>query len=150
MDEAQAIWQELSNQKFMPFYQCATDPAGVELDERIAKDLLGLGEDAVASVARLRTLLAVDPSIRGFQEAGGAVLRSIETLAYAHQRCLGVAGLGRGGEKGIRKVFAMDDKHGPSLSLVGGLSESTIPSRLYRRDCKILTIRRFAKPLNNS
>ncbi len=65
LDEAQAIWQELSKQKFMPFYQCATDPTRVELDERIVKDLLGLGEDAVASVARLRTLLAVDPSIRG-------------------------------------------------------------------------------------
>ena len=49
----------------MPFYQCTTDPARVELDERIVKDLLGLGEGAVASVARLRTLLAVDPSIRG-------------------------------------------------------------------------------------
>ena len=65
LDEAQAIWQEFSNRKFMPFYQCATDPARVELDERIVKDLLGLGEDAVSSVARLRTLLARDPSIRG-------------------------------------------------------------------------------------
>ena len=65
LDEAQAIWQEFSNRKFMPFYQCTTDPVRVELDERIVKDLLGLGEGAVASVARLRTLLAVDPSIRG-------------------------------------------------------------------------------------
>ena len=65
LDEAQAIWQEFSNRKFMPFYQCATDPARVELDKRIVKDLLGLGEDGVASVARLRTLLAGDPSIRG-------------------------------------------------------------------------------------
>ena len=32
---------------------------------RIARDLLGLGEDALASVARLRTLLASDPSIHG-------------------------------------------------------------------------------------
>ena len=65
LDEAQVIWQKFSNRKFMPFYQCVTDPARVELDELIVKDLLGLGEDAVASVARLRTLLAVDPSIRG-------------------------------------------------------------------------------------
>ena len=65
LDEAQAVWQEFSNRKFMPFYQCATDPARVELDERIVKDLFGLGEDAVASVARLRALLAGDPSIRG-------------------------------------------------------------------------------------
>ena len=68
LEEAQAIWQEFSNRKFMPFYQCATDPARVELDERIVKDLLGLGEDAVASVARLRTLLAGDPSIRGSKQ----------------------------------------------------------------------------------
>ena len=65
LEEAQAIWQEFSNRKFMPFYQCTTDPARVELDERIVKDLLGFGEDAVASVARLRTLLAVDPSVHG-------------------------------------------------------------------------------------
>ncbi len=65
LDEAQAIWQDLSNRKFLPFYQCATDPARVELDRRIVKDLLGLGEEAVASVARLRSLLAGDPSIHG-------------------------------------------------------------------------------------
>ena len=65
LDEAQVIWQKFSNRKFLPFYQCVTDPARVELDELIVKDLLGLGEDTVASVARLRTLLAVDPSIRG-------------------------------------------------------------------------------------
>ena len=65
LDEAQVIWQKFSNRKLMPFYQCATDPARVELDERIVKDLLGLGEDAVASLAQLRTLLASDPSIHG-------------------------------------------------------------------------------------
>ena len=65
LDEAQAIWQEFSHRNFMPFYQCATDPARVELDERIVRDLVGLEEDAVVSVARLRTLLAGDPSIHG-------------------------------------------------------------------------------------
>ena len=65
LDEAQAIWQEFSNRKFMPFYQSATDPARVELDERIVRDLLGLGEDAVAAVFKLRLLLASDPSIHG-------------------------------------------------------------------------------------
>ena len=65
LDETQAIWQEFGNRKFMPFYQCTTDPVRVELDKRIVRDLLGLGEDAVASVARLRTLLAEDPSIHG-------------------------------------------------------------------------------------
>ena len=65
LDEAQTIWHDFSDRKFMPFYQCAADPARVELDERIVKDLLGLGENAVASVNRLRTLLARDPSIHG-------------------------------------------------------------------------------------
>ena len=41
------------------------DPARIELDERLVRDVLGLDEDAVATVARLRTLLATDPSIHG-------------------------------------------------------------------------------------
>ena len=68
LDEAQAIEQELSNRKFMPFYQCAIDPARIELDERVVRDLLGLGEDAVASAATLRRLLAVEPSMYGSKQ----------------------------------------------------------------------------------
>ena len=63
--EAQAIWQEFRDRKFQPFYRCAVDTVRIELDERVVRDLLGLGEDAVATVARLRTLLAGDPSIHG-------------------------------------------------------------------------------------
>ena len=65
LDEAQALWRDFSHRKFQPFYQCAVDPVRIELDERVVRELLGLGEDAVASVARLRTLLASDPSIHG-------------------------------------------------------------------------------------
>ena len=65
LDEAQALWRDFSDRKFQPFYRCAVDPARIEMDERVVRDLLGLGEDAVASVARLRTLLASDPSIHG-------------------------------------------------------------------------------------
>ena len=65
LDEAQAIWQEFRDRKFQPFYRCAVDTVRIELDERVVRDLLGLGEDAVATVARLRTLLAGDPSIHG-------------------------------------------------------------------------------------
>ena len=68
LEEAQAIWRDFSERKFKPFYQCAVDPARIELDERIVKDLLGLGNDAIAAVARLRTLLASDPSIHGAKE----------------------------------------------------------------------------------
>ena len=65
LDEAQRIWRDLRERKFLSFHQCAVDPARIELDERIARDMLGLGEDAVAAVVRLRTLLASEPSIHG-------------------------------------------------------------------------------------
>lgn len=65
LDEALSIWRDFSDRKFQPFYQCAIDPARIELDERVVRDMLGLSEDAVASVARLRILLANDPSIYG-------------------------------------------------------------------------------------
>ena len=65
LDEGQQIWRDFSDRKFLSFHQCAVDPARIELDERIVRDMLGLGEDAVAAVARLRTLLASEPSIHG-------------------------------------------------------------------------------------
>ena len=65
LDEAQQIWRDFSERKFLSFHRCAVDPSRIELDERIVRDLLGLGEDAVAAVARLRTLLASEPSIHG-------------------------------------------------------------------------------------
>lgn len=65
LEEAQSIWQDLSNRKLESFHKCAVDPARIELDDRIVRDMLGLGGDAVATVARLRTLLAVEPSIHG-------------------------------------------------------------------------------------
>ena len=65
LDETQALWRDFSDRKFQPFHRCAVDPVRIELDERMVRDLLGLGEDAVASVARSRTLLASDPSIHG-------------------------------------------------------------------------------------
>ena len=68
LDEAQAIWRDFKDKKFQPFYKCAVDPVRIALDERLVRDVLGLGEDAVASVARLRTLLASEPSIHGSKE----------------------------------------------------------------------------------
>ena len=68
LEEAQTMWQDFRSRQFQPFHRCAVDPARIELDERIVKDLLGLGEDAVASVHRLRTLLAGDPSIHGSKQ----------------------------------------------------------------------------------
>lgn len=66
---AQGIWRDMESRRFESFHRCAVDPARIELDERIARDVLGLGEDAVAAVARLRTLLASDPSIHGSKRA---------------------------------------------------------------------------------
>ena len=65
LEEALAIWQDFKDRKFQPFYQCAVDPVRIQLDELIVRDVLGLGEGAVTSVARLRQLLASDPSIHG-------------------------------------------------------------------------------------
>lgn len=65
LEEADTIWREFRDRKFQPFHQCAVDPVRIELDERLVRDVLGLGEDAVAAVAQLRTLLATEPSIQG-------------------------------------------------------------------------------------
>ena len=69
LDGAQVIWNDFKDRKFLPFYQCAVDLARIELDERVVRELLGLGDDAVAAVARLRSLLASDPSIHGSKKA---------------------------------------------------------------------------------
>ena len=65
LEEAQAIWRDFSARKFQSFHRCAVDPARIELDERLVRDVLGLDDDAVATVGRLRILLASDPSIHG-------------------------------------------------------------------------------------
>ena len=69
LEAAQDIWRDFELRKFESFHRCAIDPARIELDERIVRDMLGLGEDAVAAVGRLRTLLASDPSIHGSKRA---------------------------------------------------------------------------------
>ena len=65
LEEAQAIWRDFHDRKFQSFHRCVVDPARIELDERVLRNLLGLGKDAVSTVTRLRTLLASDPSIQG-------------------------------------------------------------------------------------
>ncbi len=65
LDEAQALWRDFSDRQLLPFYKCAVDPVRIELDERVVRDMLGLSKDATTAVARLRTLLASDPSIHG-------------------------------------------------------------------------------------
>ncbi len=69
LEEAQNIWRGFELRKFESFHRCAVDPVRIELDERVVRDMLGLGEDAVEAVARLRTLLASDPSVHGSKAA---------------------------------------------------------------------------------
>ena len=68
LDEVQAIWRDFRDRTLRPFYRCAGDLARIELDESVVRDLLGLGEDAVTSVAMLRRLLASEPSIHGVKK----------------------------------------------------------------------------------
>ncbi len=68
LDEMNVIWRDFRDRTFEPFYRCSVDPARIELDERVVRDLFGLGEDAVASVAVLRRLLASEPSVHGVKK----------------------------------------------------------------------------------
>ena len=65
LEESGKVWQDFRGRGFESFHKCAVDENRIELDERLVRDVLGLEDDAVASVARLRTLLASDPSIHG-------------------------------------------------------------------------------------
>ena len=69
LDEAQSIWRDFQDRTFQSFHRCAVDPARIDLDHRIVTDLLGLDDEALAAVTRLRTLLASDPSIHGAKQA---------------------------------------------------------------------------------
>ena len=69
LEEAQALWRDFRGRKFDSFHRCAVDAARIELDERLVRDVLRLGDDAIAAVARLRTLLASEPSIHGSKAA---------------------------------------------------------------------------------
>ncbi len=68
LDAADSIWRDFQGRTFEAFYRCAVDRARIELDERLVRDVLGLGEDAVAAVAQIRELLAREPSIHGSKE----------------------------------------------------------------------------------
>ena len=65
LDAAEAIWHDLANKEFESFHRCAIDPARIELDTRVVRDMLGLNSDAEETVRRLRLLLASEPSIHG-------------------------------------------------------------------------------------
>ena len=68
LDEAQAIWRDFQDRSFESFHRCAVDPARIELDDRIIRELLALPGELQDTVVRLRELLATDPSIHGAKD----------------------------------------------------------------------------------
>jgi hypothetical protein len=68
MEAAEAIWRDFVDREFEAFYRCAIDPARIELDRRVVRDILGLDSEAEKTVKRLRVFLAVEPSIHGTKE----------------------------------------------------------------------------------
>ena len=65
LEAAEAIWRDFSNREFDSFHRCAIDPARIELDRRVVREMLGLANGAEDTVKRLRWLLASEPSIHG-------------------------------------------------------------------------------------
>lgn len=65
LEAAEAIWRDLADREFESFHRCAVDPARIELDRRVVRDMLGLESDAEMTIRRLRLLLASEPSIHG-------------------------------------------------------------------------------------
>ncbi len=68
LEAAEAIWRDLGNREFDSFHRCAVDPARIELDRRVVRDMLGLDSQAEMTVGRLRVLLASEPSIHGSKQ----------------------------------------------------------------------------------
>lgn len=65
LEAAEAIWRDLADREFESFHRCAVDPARIELDGRVVRDMLGLENGAEETVKSLRFLLASEPSIHG-------------------------------------------------------------------------------------
>ena len=65
LEAAEDVFLEMRDVEFQPFYMCAVDTGRINLDERLVREVLGLGDDAVDVVAHIRELLAHEPSIHG-------------------------------------------------------------------------------------
>jgi hypothetical protein len=65
---AQSIFQDLSEERFLPFDQVEEDPARAELDRRLVVEVLGLNASIVrpgGPLDLLRRKLAAEPQIHG-------------------------------------------------------------------------------------
>lgn len=69
LEAAEAIWRDFTSREFESFHRCAIDPARIELDGRVLREMLGLDNHAEDTVKRLRLLLASEPSIHGSKDA---------------------------------------------------------------------------------
>ena len=76
LDEAQAIYREFQERTFHPFHRCAVDPTRIDPDHRLISDPLALPSEAQATLNRIRTLLAIDPSSHGAKQ------RALDQLVY--------------------------------------------------------------------
>ncbi len=65
VDAGESVFRDFRDVEFEPFYMCAVDSARVELDRRLVRDVFGLPTEAIEAVARIRSLLASEPSIFG-------------------------------------------------------------------------------------
>ncbi len=65
IDAAENMFRDFRDVQFEPFYRCDVDSNRVRLDERLVRDVLGCSTEAVEAVARIRSLIANEPSIYG-------------------------------------------------------------------------------------
>ncbi len=65
LDAAASAWRTLARLEFASFHCCAVDPARIDLDRAVARGILGLGAAGEETAARLRRILAAEPSIHG-------------------------------------------------------------------------------------
>ncbi len=65
IDAAESVFRDFRDVSFEPFYRCDVDDNRSRLDESLARDVLGCSTETVDAVARIRSLLASEPSIYG-------------------------------------------------------------------------------------
>ena len=65
LDAAASAWRALAQVEFQSFHRCAVDTSRIELDRVLVQDILGLGSEGEETAARLRRILAAEPSIHG-------------------------------------------------------------------------------------
>ena len=65
LDAAASAWRALARAEFQSFHRCAVDPTRIELDRALVQNILGLGGEGEETAARIRRILAAEPSIHG-------------------------------------------------------------------------------------